>query len=211
MLLSGLLSFIFLNKENIFLNIKYTQNEYFSYLTQQWKLIEFLKLNENAQCNNLQQASVIKQDKLFQYSFHCVKKSIFIQPYPTKEKYIPVNNIRNWLDVDYYSAEIIPISSLNEFPISSEDNPKIVRALNDIDEQLTRDFYGVVITDHLFDIKGRYKIYGTIYSTYDNQREERNLTYKRKVIENLDKQFSRWEYLSNSRNMLANEDSESGK
>ncbi len=76
-------------------------------------------------------------------------------------------------------------------------------ACNDIDENLPQDFYGIVITDYLFDIRGK-KMYGVLYSSYDNAREERNLTFRRAVINNLENKYSYWKYLPNSENSIGN-------
>lgn len=74
-------------------------------------------------------------------------------------------------------------------------------AQNEINENLPEDFYGIVITDYLFDITGK-KMYGTLYSSYDNARKERNLTFKKEVIRQLEAKYSYWRYLANSENMI---------
>ncbi|MGX2948411.1 DUF2572 family protein, partial [Frederiksenia canicola] len=98
--------------------------------------------------------------------------------------------------------KIYRIHSLSELPKSSESNPQVVIALNDIDGALQENFYGIIITDYYFDVRGKYKIFGALYSSFNNQREERNLTYRRKVIDNIEQHFSHWEYLENSRHLL---------
>ncbi|MBV6547454.1 DUF2572 family protein, partial [Ursidibacter maritimus] len=125
-------------------------------------------------------------------------------PKPTKDKYIQVDNILDWLDLERYQSSLHYASSLDELPNSSESEPQIVIMTNDIDERLNQDFYGIIITDHYFDIKGK-KIYGVLYSSYDNFREERNLSYKSSVVNTIEEQFSYWQYLPYSRNLLAND------
>ena len=76
---------------------------------------------------------------------------------------------------------------------------------NKIDEKLDKDFYGIIITQDYFDITGKGKIYGALYSSFDNVREERNLTFKKSVIANLDNKFSIWQEIPYSRNVLKND------
>ncbi|MCO4166183.1 hypothetical protein L1M14_01245 [Actinobacillus suis] len=77
--------------------------------------------------------------------------------------------------------------------------------MRDIDETLSQDFYGIIITNHYFDIKGNAKFYGILYSSYDNNREERNITFKKNVVLNLENKYAHWQELPDSRNMLNNE------
>lgn len=205
LLLLSIFSFLFLGKEKLFFYQKQIQKYQLAELPERWQFALDYQQNNHQLCAMQKQNSVIKSYQHIQYSIHCEFRSLFLQPKPTKEKYIQVENINEWLDLDHYHQFFYPIKTLADLPNSDENDPKIAIALNAIDETLTKNFYGIIITDYLFDIKGKGKIFGTIYSTYNNQREERNLTYRRKVIDNLEEKFSRWEYLPYSRNILANE------
>lgn len=204
-LLTTILIGIFLGKDQLLGYQKQSQYMYQHYLSDKFQLIESLEKSRKDECKNRKTETIIEQFQGVQYRFNCVRKSFFIQPKPTKEKYIQVNDFKEWIDIDYYQNEIVEIRSLDELPESSEKNPKIVRTLNDIDDALLKNFYGVIITEHYFDIRGKYKIYGTVFSRYDNQREERNLTYKRSVIDAIENQFSRWEYIPRTQNILTYE------
>ncbi|MBS9783528.1 MAG: DUF2572 family protein, partial [Pasteurella sp.] len=70
-----------------------------------------------------------------------------------------------------------------------------------INEKLAYNFYGIIITDYFFDITGK-KFYGKLYSSYDNKREERNLSYNKTVIKYIKKNYSTWSYLPHSQNIL---------
>lgn len=204
-LLSGLFSVIFLNKDSLLKQEKVSLFYYQQYLTDKYQLIEKLAIDPEIECQNQKQTNVIFEFKVMKYSFHCQFSSIFDPFKPTKEKYIQVDKIENWLNLLPYQSEIYKINHLSELPQSSIDNPKIVITLQDINEKLEKDFYGIVITDYLFDLTGSKRMYGTLYSTYDNLREERNLSYKKEVIQHLENKFSSWHYLPYSRNILANE------
>ena len=73
-----------------------------------------------------------------------------------------------------------------------------------IEERLDEHFYGIIITDYYFDITGSKRVYGVLYSTFDNEREERNLTFRRAVVDNLEKKYSKWHLVPNSKNILNN-------
>ena len=81
---------------------------------------------------------------------------------------------------------------MSELPDTTLSTPKIVVAKNAIDEKLEKNFYGVIITDYYFDITGSKKIYGVLYSSFDNLREERNLTFSRAVVENIAARYAHW-------------------
>ncbi|MGX2968138.1 DUF2572 family protein [Ursidibacter sp. B-7004-1] len=207
LLIVSILALLFLFQQDILYRDRYTQNIYHQYLNQKYQLLPELRKSlpeRDNECNQNKKEKIIKQAGDIQYQYSCDFKSIFIQPKPTKDKYIQVDNILNWLDLKTYQAALHYVSSLDELPHSSENDPQIVIMQNDIDESLKKDFYGIIITDYYFDIKGK-KIYGVLYSSYNNLREERNLTYKRSVVDTIEKQFSYWQYLPNSRNILAND------
>ena len=81
---------------------------------------------------------------------------------------------------------------MSELPETTISTPKIVVAKNAIDEKLEKNFYGIIITDYYFDITGSKKIYGVLYSSFDNLREERNLTFSRTVVENIAARYAHW-------------------
>ncbi len=203
-IISGLLALLFLSKNVLLDREKLSHYFYQDYLTDKFKLIDQVHLDENQLCREQQKPVIRFTFKFLDYRFHCENYSIFIQPKPTQDKYIAVDDIRQWLDIDKYHADIVFIRSLKDLPESSESHPKIVIALQEINERLDRDFYGIMITDFYFDITGR-RFYGALYSSYDNAREERNLSYRRAVIDNIEKRFSDWRYLPNSRNLLAHD------
>lgn len=147
----------------------------------------------------------MKKFYFLKFSFNCQFHSLFKNRKPTKEKYIQFTKLEDYLDLSNLpKSAIFYIRSLSELPMSSENDPKIVIALNEIDESLPYHFYGIVITDYLFNIKGK-KMYGVLYSSFDNAREERNLTFRKAVLDRLETKYSDWTYLTNSTNMLGSE------
>lgn len=205
MILSGLLALLFLTKENGFSAYQLTQHYYQQYLTEKFYLMNDIMQDHESICRREKKAEIIYSAENIAYQFSCQFSSIFKQPKPTKEKYIQVDNLTQVLDIETYRHKIYSIQSLTELPESTENDPKVVIALNDIDEALSAPFYGMVITEHYFDIRGKYKMFGVVYSTFNNQREERNLAYRRKVVDNIEKQFSQWNYLSHSKNLFNDE------
>ncbi|QLB20881.1 hypothetical protein A6B43_04740 [Vespertiliibacter pulmonis] len=199
LLLSILFTLLFITKDDMLSEKKITHNYHYQYLNNNFNLIIDLKRDENILCSQLQKEKI----QFLNYSFNCIKKSFFIKK-PTKS-YIEYQQIRQYLNSDDYKDNIYLISKLDELPLTSIDNPKIVKVLDDIDGELPNHFYGIIITDNYFDIKGRYNIYGVLYSSYDNKRKERNISYKKEVIENIDNQLSSWSYLSHSKSLLSNE------
>lgn len=205
LLLNGVVLLIFMNKSDWLGSEKVTQNFYQRYLSDKLNLIEQVKQDVQTGCKTEKQSEITVKLDTFIYSYYCENNAFFIKPKPTKEKFIWVDDIKVWLDIERYEQQIVFIRSLSELPASSEDNPQVVMTLNDIDERLQRDFYGIVITPHYFNFTDK-KIYGTIYSSdRRNDQNRRNLSYKRGVIERLEQRFSSWDYLPNSRNVLRNE------
>ncbi|WP_170143762.1 DUF2572 family protein [Otariodibacter oris] len=196
--------FIFLSYDSLLIKDRKRLADYHRYLNDKINLLTMVNDNYDQRCRLSKQPQNNIEFDYINYGFNCTFNSIFIKPKPTKSKYIQVDNINEWLDLTTYQEHIHYIASLSELPHSSINDPKVVVALNDIDEKLKKNFYGIVITNHYFDITGK-KIYGVIYSSYDNARKERNLTYKRKVIDNLEQQLSTWYYLPQSKNILSNE------
>lgn len=206
LIISSLFLFLFLAKESLFSGEQALQKSTYNYLADKFQLMESFKLpDRNAICEQQKTPQVqFLAHHFVDYQFACENVSIFIQPKPTQKKYITFTHLEDLLDIATFDDRIYKITSLSELPPSSQENPQIAIALNAIDESLTSHFYGLIITEYYFDVKGK-KIYGALYSSYDNQREERNIVYRSKVIDNIEKQFSHWYYLPYSRNLLHNE------
>lgn len=207
-LISSILAILFLTKEKWISQQNITQFYSEKYLADKYHFLALYKEDKNKLCQKLKKDMIIQSDfspqklNFLQYQFECQFNSLFRDKKPTKEKYIPFVQSSDYLDLaNVPSQEIYTIRTLSELPPSSEDNPKIVIAQNEINENLPQDFYGIVITDYLFDITGK-KMYGTLYSSFDNAREERNLTFKKEVIAQLEAKYSYWRYLAHSENTI---------
>lgn len=204
-MLSGIAIVLFLNRDYWISNENISQHHYANYLSEKLSIIKYDRLDKEQECNKQEKESVYFKLNNLSYSFYCEFDSIFVQPKPTKEKYILVDDINNWLDINQFSSNIHFISSLSDLPESSEENPKIVQTTQPIDERLTQPFYGIVITDYPFNYTDK-RIYGTIYSSYaGNDPNRRNLSYKKTVIQNIERDNSTWHYLPNSNNLLHHE------
>lgn len=93
--------------------------------------------------------------------------------------------------------ETIPITQINtlaELPPTSPTEPKIVVVTQDIDEKLTRDFYGILITQHHFNLKNGAKMYGVLYTTQESDKSNRYVTYSREVVKYFDEHYSIWHF-----------------
>ncbi|MEG9544547.1 DUF2572 domain-containing protein [Mannheimia sp. HC-2023] len=207
-LISSILAILFLTKEKWISQQNITQFYSEKYLADKYHFLALYKEDKNKLCQKLKKDMIIQSDfspqklNFLQYQFECQFNSLFRDKKPTKEKYIPFVQSSDYLDLaNVPSQEIYTIRTLSELPPSSEDNPKIVIAQNEINENLPQDFYGIVITDYLFDITGK-KMYGALYSSFDNAREERNLTFKKEVISQLEAKYSYWQYLPHSENTI---------
>lgn len=207
-LICSILSILFVTKDKWInqQNITHFYNE--KYLSDKYHFLSLYQEDKNQRCQKLQKEKIIQTDlspqklNFLQYEFECQFNSLFKDKKPTKEKYISFTQLSDYLDLlNVPQREIYRIRALSELPKSREDDPKIVIAQNEINENLPEDFYGIVITDYLFDITGK-KMYGTLYSSYDNARKERNLTFKKEVIRQLEAKYSYWRYLANSENMI---------
>ncbi|WP_090920779.1 DUF2572 family protein [Phocoenobacter skyensis] len=199
-LLLSVLSIMFITKDKLIHSETITQHYYHQYLKHKLKLIDYIHQDKTQLCNQYkkEQIDIITSGKIFQ--FFCKNVSIFTTE-PNKKKYISFTDIQHHLDIKKYQKDIIHIRSLNDLPKTSIKKPRIVIADNAIDERLKRNFYGIIITHYYFDIKGK-KFYGKLYSSYDNKREERNLSYKKSVINNLKKKYGDWTYIPRSQNIL---------
>ncbi len=202
-LVSGILAVIFLTKEQLLGQEELSLAYYKRYLSE--KILLKNKLKEGEQCQNSKIEKISEKIGNRKYYYSCEKKSLFIDQKPPKEKYITFTDIQEFLDLERYGKYVTYIYSLSELPKSSEEDPQIVMVKNKIDEKLDKDFYGIIITQDYFDITGKGKIYGALYSSFDNVREERNLTFKKSVIANLDNKFSIWQEIPYSRNVLKND------
>ncbi|WP_301099773.1 DUF2572 family protein [Otariodibacter sp.] len=204
-MIMGIMLFIFLSYDSFLIKDRKRLADYHHYLNDKINLLMIIADDYDVMCRSSKQPKNHIEFDYIKYEFNCTFKSIFIKPKPTKSKYIQTNNINEWLDLTTYQEHIYYFSSLSELPNSSITNPQIAIATNEIDEKLTKNFYGIIITEYFFDITGK-KIYGVIYSSYDNARKERNLSYKRKVVDNIEQKLSTWYYLSQSKNILSNEE-----
>lgn len=205
MMISSIGIILFLNRDYWLGNEKVSQNHYSSYLSEKLAILEYDRLDKEQECNKQQKESIYFKLKNLHYGFHCEFHSIFIQPKPTKEKYILVDNVSNWLDLKTFAHNVHFISALEDLPESSEENPKIVKTTQEISGRLTQPFYGIVITDYPFNYTDK-RIYGTIYSSYaGNDPNRRNLSYKKSIIQNIERDNSIWHYLPNSNNLLHDE------
>ncbi|QIM67443.1 hypothetical protein A4G16_08730 [Mannheimia granulomatis] len=207
-LIASILSILFLSKD------KFIQQSAIGHFYAEKALLDnsqFIHLYQKDKseiCHDLKKV-VINQKEISSkssyflvYQFSCRFNSLFKDKKPTKEKYIHFKRLEDYLDLsNVKKEEIYFIRKLSELPESTIDDPKIVIAQNEINETLPQNFYGIVITDYLFDITGK-RMYGTLYSSYDNEREERNLTFKKEVLANLEMKYSYWDYLPNSENFL---------
>ncbi|QLB15576.1 hypothetical protein A6B39_08975 [Mannheimia granulomatis] len=207
-LVVSILLLLFLSKDKFIRQEKLSSFYAEKYLSDQFRLFSLHKKDKSEICRDLKKEKITQADlstqKFYftQYQFTCRFYSLFKDKKPTKEKYIRFTQREDYLDLSNVKREdIYFIRSLAELPESTLDNPKIVVAQNEINETLQQNFYGIVITDYLFDITGK-RMYGTLYSSYDNEREERNLTFKKEVLANLEMRYSYWNYLPNSENLL---------
>ncbi len=199
-LIAGMLLLLFLNKDNGLKIEKVTQNEYRHYLIKKFNLANYLKKDKNQLCQHYRKDELKLKVSGLIYQLSCKNKHIFIKE-PSSKKYVSFTDIQQFLDLDEYKKEIIHIKTLDDLPKTSRTRPRIVIADNDIDGRLKRNFYGIIITDHYFDITGR-KFYGKLYSSYDNAREERNLSYNKTVIKNIKIEYGRWSYILNTQHLL---------
>lgn len=199
-LMMSLLFVLFVNKDNKLRIERVSQNEYQHYLVKKLNLIQYLLKDKNQLCEQYKKEKLKLKVSGLIYQFSCKNENIFVKE-PTTKKYVSFTNIQDFLDVNKFEKQIIHIKTLNDLPKTSSANPSIVIAENEIDGRLKRNFYGIIITDHYFDITGK-KFYGKLYSSYDNKREERNLSYSKTVIKNLKKKFGKWTYMINSQYIL---------
>ncbi|WP_150540061.1 DUF2572 family protein [Actinobacillus vicugnae] len=198
--LSFITSAILLTKEKFIQSELKTQYYQKSYIDNKFHLFNQTAYHIQPNCNAAKTEKITIASNGQMQNTYCIRKSLFVGKIPSSQKYIHFTNINEVLDLSH--AEFFEVNHLDELPPSSEQAPKIVLVKGELDETLHRNFYGIIITHHLFNIKGNAKFYGILYSSYDNYREERNMVFKKNVILNLDKKYAYWEPLPFSRNML---------
>ncbi len=199
-LLSSILAILFIAKDNLIHTEKITQYSYHQYLIRKFNLIDIFQKDKNILCQKYKKEKINIKISGQILEFFCKSQTIF-KTEPTTKKYVAFNDIQKYLNIDRYQSSIIHIQSLADLPKTTRTKPIIVIANAPIDERLKRNFYGIIITNHYFDITGK-KFYGKLYSYYDNQREERNLSYNKTVIKYIKKRYADWSYLPHSQNIL---------
>lgn len=205
MLLVAIGTVLFFSRDFWLNNEKVSQNDYKNYLAERFAMIPFDRLYKQQECQTQQQENISFSLGKLSYGFHCRKQTIFIKPRPTKEKYILVEDIEDWLNIDAFRHNIQQISSLDDLPPSSEENPKIVQTTQPISGRLTVPFYGIVLTAYPFEFTDK-RIFGTIYSSEpSNDSNRRNHSFRRAVIQNIEWDNTQWHYLPSSNNLLQNE------
>lgn len=206
LIFSGVLVIMFLFKDNILYINESMQNHYQRYLNDKHQLITEIHKNSSqldAECNRYKKELIKIDYKVVKYQFSCQTKSIFVRGKP-KQAYIRINDILQWIHLDHFRDRIYFISSLTELPESSRSDPKVVIMLGEVNEKLNKKFYGLIITEHSFNVSGK-KIYGALFSTTQAKISDGFITYNESVINEIERQFSYWAYLPYSRNLLANE------
>lgn len=205
-LLSAIGVSLFLSRDYWLNSEKVSLNNYENFLAEKIRLLGYENVDKTAICQAQQKKTAeLKLKNQLDYRFHCKFSSIFLKPKPTKEKYILVENLADWLDMESYADSILLISSLDELPANSENNPIIVRTTQAISGRLRQPFYGIVITDYPFDFTDK-RIFGTIYSSFSgNEPNRRNHSFRRAVINHIEQKYSTWHYFPNSTHLLHNE------
>lgn len=199
--LTLLFSLFLLGKHYPLDNDKLTQIIYQRHLNDKLGLYPKMQQDPQQLCRQGQETTRYFHIGNRDYRIHCQAHRLFRQS-PPSQKFIAFTQIEEWLDLKRYDQAIYRIRHLNELPPSSEQQPKIVITLQDIDERLTQDFYGIIITEHYFNFTDK-RIYGTIYSNHPNNDPNRhNLRAKRQVIQTLEQQYTEWDYLPHSRSLL---------
>lgn len=202
MSLSAVLLMLFSTQDKWIHQEKLATAYYQRYLENKIGLLQAVKKEENLQCQSAKSQRVSVSLGNVAYQFYCEQKTLFIGKLPTK-KYHAFDPSDLPLNLDLPNLPIYRIHSLAELPASSQTDPKIVFAEGDIRESLHQHFYGIIITHSHFEIIGaNKKIYGMLYSSFDNEREERSLTFNKTVIANLAERYALWQPLPYSRNLL---------
>ncbi|WGE88934.1 DUF2572 family protein [Actinobacillus arthritidis] len=198
--LSGILSLIFLSREK-FISYEQKANHYYhQYLNDKMALLKQHAIDENAVCLKAKQDEILIELTHSTYQFYCEKSPFFLGKPPSK-KIVIFGQITDHLRLNE-SIPIMESETLSELPPTTPSNPKIVILGQDINEKLTRDFYGVLITQHKLALKSGAKIYGILYSSQEDHKNSRYITYSREVVDYFDKQYSSWHFQANSRNIL---------
>lgn len=200
MSLSGVLTLIFLAREKFIGYERHSNHYYQQYLTDKMALFKRSALDEDNECRQTKRNEINVELTHSVYQFYCEQSSFFIGNLPSK-KTVVFEQISDYLRLN----ETIPITQINtlaELPPTSSTEPKIVVVTQDIDEKLTRDFYGILITQHYFNLKNGAKMYGVLYTTQESDKSNRYVTYSREVVKYFDEHYSIWHFLPYSRNLL---------
>ena len=204
-MLSGIALLLFLNKERVLQREKISQYDYQHYIFNRFQLISTLDTLDMQQACEIQQKEKINiVINRLSYSFLCENRRLFVAPSSkiAKNKYVMHSDLTQLINFDYFQHDIIEITSLAELPESSEQNPRVVKLLNPIDnETLEADFYGLVISEYPLTFKGK-RIFGSVYSTLPSTINTRNSSYKANVIAELDRRYSTWHAQPHSRTIL---------
>ncbi len=203
-LLSSISAILFLLKDKHLNQDNISTFYYEQYLADKAKLLPFLHQDHLVRCEQQKMQKINEPIGLLNYQFYCRFNTVFKKAKPTR-KYVEFQKIEDIFNIVDTKYKFYEITTLEALPESSEAEPKIVIAKNAIEGNLPKDFYGIVITNYFFDVSGKHKIYGALYSSFDNAREERNITFKKEVINNLDRHYAYWSYLPHSRNILPDE------
>ncbi|VTR21985.1 Uncharacterised protein [Actinobacillus pleuropneumoniae] len=151
-------------------------------------------LDEDNECRQTKRNEINVELTHSVYQFYCEQSSFFIGNLPSK-KTVVFEQISDYLRLN----ETIPITQINtlaELPPTSPTEPKIVVVTQDIDEKLTRDFYGILITQHYFNLKNGAKMYGVLYTTQESDKSNRYVTYSREVVKYFDEHYSIWHFFA---------------
>lgn len=199
MLMSSFLLLFFINKDNLIKQNGLKELYYHQYLENKFALLDKLELKRLNELCKKQKKEVgkVRLNKL-NYYFSC--HSLFVDLKENGRNYIFLKKLNKQFNLESVKEEIYYVNELSDFPDSNLSNPKVVIANKDIEGRLERDFYGIVITNYPFNIFGK-RIYGIVYSGYNNG--DRNLIYKKEVIENLQNRY--WHYQPYSRNLLGDD------
>ncbi len=198
MILLSLLTILFLSFDKIVSHKEQQQLSYKTYLQDKFKILDELDRDFEKECNVRKKEKNIIVKGSVGLHFSCRFTSVFKQDLNNK-KYVSFKNIEDHFDIDNF--QILVIDNLDDLPKTSTRNPQIVYANKPLVGRLKRNFYGIIITDSLFEITGK-KLYGKLYSSYENNGKSRYISYKKSVIKYVHKKYRNWHYLENSKNMI---------
>ena len=198
--LASVLTLLFLSREKFIGYEHHSTHDYQQYLTDKIALINHTTLSAEQQCQKVKHSEIHIVLPYSVYQFYCEKLPFFIGKPPSKKTVI-FERISDYLRLDE-TIPIMQVKALADLPPTSLTEPKIVILLQDIDEKLPRDFYGILITQHRFNLKNGAKMYGVLYTSQEENKNNRYITYRREVVKYFDEQYSTWHFLPYSRNLL---------